>query len=312
MGVSVFEKQLAVRDLPDLIGLVPYLLGFHPQESLVAVIIESDQVRVTARVDLAAVGTEAELKPLLDRLFERFPAAVGWFLAFTDEEEWAWAVLRCCAELTAPARLGRCVQVGVKRWRADDPAGPAGRLGAVVSATAAHATVLGLPARASRAELSKLIAGPSGTEPADLSSAAPTLPSTAMDRRGRLRELLELTRPLSEVECRQLAELVQDDDGQSDSLAGLESDNAGARLERWVAVAQRCPFELRAKVLGQLGMAAWQTGDGALQVVCLEELERLRRDDELGLLLAWLNQNVVAPWEWPQLKGSVLAALRSG
>ena len=45
-----------VHTYGEMAELVPYLLGFEPSESLVALVIENRQVQVTARVDLACAA----------------------------------------------------------------------------------------------------------------------------------------------------------------------------------------------------------------------------------------------------------------
>jgi hypothetical protein len=47
---------LRVREPGDLIEAIPYLLGFHPRESLVVVGLDGDRVCVTARVDLSELA----------------------------------------------------------------------------------------------------------------------------------------------------------------------------------------------------------------------------------------------------------------
>ena len=45
-----------IRDLHDLLGVIPHLLGFHPDESLVALVVVDGQVQLTARADLGDVA----------------------------------------------------------------------------------------------------------------------------------------------------------------------------------------------------------------------------------------------------------------
>ena len=71
-----------MHNIDDLIGLVPYLIGFHPEESLVVIVIEDGRVQVTARVDLAVVSGRGSPEALVSRLFDRYPAAVAWFIAY--------------------------------------------------------------------------------------------------------------------------------------------------------------------------------------------------------------------------------------
>ena len=45
--------RLRVRRPADLLAVVPYLLGFQPDESLVAVLVRGGRVLLTVRMDLA-------------------------------------------------------------------------------------------------------------------------------------------------------------------------------------------------------------------------------------------------------------------
>ena len=46
----------------DMAQLVPYLVGFTPEESLVIVVIDDHQVQVTARADLAEMRQPGVLR----------------------------------------------------------------------------------------------------------------------------------------------------------------------------------------------------------------------------------------------------------
>ncbi len=314
MSVSEQPVRLAVRTVDDLVGLVPYLMGFHPEESLVAVLLQDGRVEVTARVDLAAVSQAGALDSLLGRLFERFPRAEGWFLAYTDDHALAWDVLADCVELVGVVRLGRVLQVGSEQWRADCPDGPVGTTAGVVAPAAAEATVLGLPARASRRELAAGLAGPPDAEVEGLVARYETAGAELEELgvRGRRRLLRRLLRAPGHVgvdDCVRLALLAGRPEGQLAVLRGLGRAGAHQQLALWTAVVRRCLSGQRPVVLGVIGMAAWQTGDGALQVVCLEELDRIAPESPLAALLEWLNLNVVPPGEWDELREALLGVL---
>jgi hypothetical protein len=57
--LSSESTTLRVRDPGDLIEAIPYLLGFHPRDSLVVVGLDGIRVGVTARVDLAELADPA-------------------------------------------------------------------------------------------------------------------------------------------------------------------------------------------------------------------------------------------------------------
>lgn len=60
-GISDDSCALTVRTPGDLLEAIPYLLGFHPRDSLVMVGLDDTRVAVTARVDLAELGDNAVL-----------------------------------------------------------------------------------------------------------------------------------------------------------------------------------------------------------------------------------------------------------
>lgn len=73
----------------DIVELVPYLLGFHPTESLVLVGITDGTVAVTARVELAEVN-RTTMSDLLDTLARRGRCTQAIAVSYTDD--------RCAAD----------------------------------------------------------------------------------------------------------------------------------------------------------------------------------------------------------------------
>ena len=66
-------ERLTIATTTDLVEILPMLLGFHPEESLVVVAVDANQVVVTARTDLP--GPTSTLSPALGQLWARFPRA---------------------------------------------------------------------------------------------------------------------------------------------------------------------------------------------------------------------------------------------
>jgi hypothetical protein len=314
--VSISEPQarLAVHNIDDLVGLVPYLIGFHPEESLVVIVIEDGRVEVTARVDLAAVSGRGSPDALVCRLFDRYPAAAAWFIADSGDDVLAWDVLGSCASLGGPARVQRLLQVGPDAWRSDEPDGPTGPIGSRVAAVAAEAAVLGLPLRPSRKALAAGITGPPEDEVDDLVARFEAA-EVVLDRlgaRGRrrlLRRLMAGDGPPDRDDSVRLALLVQHEDAQVRALRLLSVRNAEQQLALWTRIVRHSLPAQRPAVLGLLGMAAWQNGDGALAMVCLEQLDRIDPLEPIAALLDWLNDEVVPPHAWPQVREPLLAAL---
>ncbi|HEX5335159.1 MAG TPA: DUF4192 domain-containing protein [Propionicimonas sp.] len=314
MSISEPQARLAVHNIDDLVGLVPYLIGFHPEESLVVIVIEDGRVEVTARVDLTAVSGRSSPDALVRRLFDRYPAAGAWFMAYTGDDELAWDVLGSCAALGGQVRVLRLLQVGPHTWRSDDPDGPTGPVSGQVAAVAAEAAVLGLPVRPSRRALAAGIAGPPDDEVDDLAARIDAA-EIALDRlgaRGRrrmLRRLLVASQPPDRDDSVRLALLVQHEEAQVRVLRHLSVENAEDQLALWTRIVRHTLPAHRPAVLGLLGMAAWQNGDGALSMVCLEQLDRIDPLEPIAALLDWLNEEVVPPQAWTRIREPLLAAL---
>lgn len=309
--------RLAVRSLDDLVGLVPSLIGFHPEESLVVLIIDAGVIALTARVDLAAVREPAGLVELVSRLFDRFTAAEAWFLAYGRQEDDCWRTLQACSDLAGPDRMGRLVQVGPHEWRADSPSGLSGQIR--VGPAAVEATVRGWPVRRSRQELIDAVSGPHGEAllrdlavqaRADAERLAPLSPPARRRRLHRLCErAVEPDGAFDRAACVELAVLAADASLREDVVRRLSSDNAAAAVRLWSTVVQHAIPALQPGPLGLLGLASWLTGDGAVQTVCLERLDRLAPLDPLAALLDWINATVLPPNHWETHREPLVAAL---
>ncbi len=271
------------------------------------------RVEVTARVDLAVVSAPQGLVDLVGRLFSRFPDAEAWFLAYTDDEPFAWAVLARCAALCGVMRLGRVIQVGSARWRADDPDGESGTVG--VSATAVEAAVLGLPLRRSRAELEALVAGPEDSKMADLSDVFARV-STELEElspgpRHRLlhRLLADGGERFGVEDWVRLAVLVAEPWAAVDILNGVRKQGAENQVALWTQVVRHCLPPYASVPLGLLGVAAWLTGDGAMETICLERLDRIDPANPMAALPGWINSEVLPPSAWPIRRRELVAAV---
>jgi len=95
-----------IRDLHDLLGVIPHLLGFHPDESLVIIVLDGAQVQVTARVDLTDVATGGQVEMLMDRLLLRWPSATVWLVGYSASETDAWRVLQRAEDHAGEVRHG--------------------------------------------------------------------------------------------------------------------------------------------------------------------------------------------------------------
>jgi len=333
---SPTENDLAVlrpHGLQGMLATVPYLLGFHPRDSLVAVLFDDRTVVVTLRLDsddLSADpgGVEAFLRHQLDRL-----GATGVLLiAYTDEP----------APDVAEALAG--LSLGLEATALVDPAGPevldaihvaSGRYRSVTCGdasccppggfdyadvlsdpAAAEAVVHGLPAWSDREDLRSMVLPADEDEADDFHDAlVRALPGV---RRLEGREAAEeMDRMLTRIETTG-ADPDSDELGRLVALAGRPEarDVATLRIERrtaglwsrvWAAAARRSSGLAAAAPLGLTGVAAWARGDGALVCICLEEAERVFPEHGLVALLRNVVEHGLHPDEWHRMRGQSLA-----
>lgn len=311
--MSVSETpRLAVRSVDDLVGLVPYLLGFPPRDSLVVIVLCDGRVEVTARADLAEVAGPDGLACLFARLLDRFPAAELWCLAYTQDEVLAWDVLAGCAALCGAIRLAQVVHVGPELWRSGSPDGDQGTVR--VSEAALEAVVLGLPVRKSRAELEALVAGPADAEVGELFELVEPVATEVAElspsaRRRLLQRLLRRGGERARADCVRLAVLVADPDTAVELLSGLRRRDAAHLVAVWTQVVRHCLVPYLPTPLGLLGMAAWLTGDGAMAAVCLDRIVRLDPEHPMARLLGVIIEEVIPPTEWSRYRPLLLPAV---
>ena len=290
-----------VRTHEDLLGVVPHLLGFHPQESLVLLVLVAGRLELTARLDLAAVRTG---------------------IAYNANVRRAWTALGA-AELAAGERWEGSVHVdGARWWLAPGAVGGSYRPGETVAA--AEATLLGLQARPSRGCLADSVA----TDPdvgawhrreyerarraADRATGAPGRVLT-----GVLADVLAgrvagfLPRRPGEL-ARELSALAADQRSREAAILFTTAPIADALVGLWTTVVRRVPRPAAAAALGLLGLAAWVRGDGALQNVCLEQGLLIDAEHDLLSILSDLNAAMVPPSRWPGMRAMLAARVRAG
>jgi hypothetical protein len=65
------RSGLKVGRPDDLLAIIPYLVGFHPDESIVAVFIKSGRIGLTVRMDLPPESAADELAEHIDYIAKR-------------------------------------------------------------------------------------------------------------------------------------------------------------------------------------------------------------------------------------------------
>lgn len=306
-----------VRDLPDLLGVIPHLLGFHPEESMILIVVDEGQIQLTARSDLADLQEAGHLELLIDRMLLRWPAGSMWVVAYTAREAVGWRLLRRARRHLGDSMFGDPICVWGVGYRVGNADGPVFRHDPTATQTAAAATVHGLQARPSRDALAALVRGDPGVaalaEQVWMRVLERVLSVEPADRPDELMRALDrgLRDPagMSRDELAWLGLLINDPFARDRAVLSLELSDAQAWVELWSQVVRACPYGTQDNPLAVLGLAAWVNGDGALHSVCLEEMDALGIHPGLKNLLENLSAAVVPPSEWPGLRESLRALL---
>src|SRR6476620_10023814 len=85
--------RLKVRRTEDLLAIVPYLLGFPPEESLVIVLVAGGRVALTARLDLPDASSAAGIGGYVADLGRQHRASEVVLIAYTNDRDAAERLL---------------------------------------------------------------------------------------------------------------------------------------------------------------------------------------------------------------------------
>lgn len=331
---------LTVRSTADLITAVPYLLGFHPSDSLVVVAMRDHRVVFAARADLPTPAPPdgmdqacAEVAAYLTQVVERQNVESVTIVGYGVPSRVTPAVDALRAAFgQVNRRVVDALRVTDGRYWSylcDNPecCPPDGvPFDRTASPIAAAATVAGQVALPDRAALAGRIAAVEGT------SREVTREATAQAMT-RLADLLggalpiepagdRILRRAGEPAVRQAADRYRDGGRLTDdevAWLGLllthvpVRDHAWERIDTeefhlalWTDVVRRVEPDLVPAPACLLAFAAWRAGQGALASLALERALRVRPDYSMALLLEDVLRQGIPPSMldgWPELIG---------
>ena len=310
----------------DFIAIVPYLLGFHPVDSVVALFFDGGRVALTARLDLPADAdtppTTAELADQITGLARHSRARTVVLVCYTGAERRRPDLVQLAADVGV--RLIEALQVHPQRWWSlicDDSDCCPG-LGTPYDLRGhplcAEAVLAGLTAVPDRAAVAELVAGPPEADLPRLEQlgADALLAVTPMPQAGRQRLMLhrveralEDPAALSDGECAELAALCVDLAVRDVAWALMTRDEAPAHLDLWRRVVSRTVDWLSPGPLGLESLAAWISGNGALLNCGIERLEAVKPEYGLLWVLRDLSWRALPPSTWDEMAPAMRAEL---
>ena len=320
---------LRVREPGDILGVVPYLLGFHPTESLVAAFVRQRQVVVTARIDLAATAdvealvdqlelvgrrvgsrslvligysTDGGVRDLMRDLADLIPLDLVDVLAVSGDRWWSV----CCdpGQRPRPGREGCCPPEGRPYDVASHP-------------LAAAAVMAGISATGTREDIADLAAGPPAADQDRLSGLAEetTRQLAGVGRRRRRQRMRRLVgRTLrsdgpTEAEAIEMAVLARDVTVRDAAWVLMARESAADHVAVWRRVVSVAVWPCEAAPLGMLAVAGWLSGNGALLNCCIERLERVAPDYSLLELCREISDQAIPPSHYDSIAEEMRAAL---
>ncbi|MFC7623009.1 DUF4192 domain-containing protein [Microlunatus sp. GCM10028923] len=312
--------RLDSRDPQELLGLIPYLLGFRPEESFVLLLFHGGELLLSARVDLPPVAEADQLADYGHALAVAHQATGAVAVAFGSDFTAATVLLDRWRARWADAERPRrsCVLHDVlyadgERWWSRTTAFGRSRTVGVpydprASGAAAAAVMAGLPALASRAELEASVAGPDESDRPGLAALAARAVRDLdrLDLPARRMAMIEavqasLAAEPSDQDCARLAVLAAAIDARDVAWSMITVDRADDHLALWRRVVRRTVDRYALGPLALTGTAAWVGGHGALLNCCVERGLTLDPSYSLITLLAELSSSGIPPTLWHEL-----------
>lgn len=269
--------RIGIKSYGELVEVVPFLLGFTPEESLVFIALKRDgSVYVTGRLDLGDVD---QLPRAARALLSREPDLRVALLAYSESPQ--WGPLAEAAKSFPEVFLQ--AQVTGDVWYAD---GESGRVNGYGSA-ATQAVFAGLSHAGSRADKEARFA--SGHLP------VPNPPLSALD-------LAE--DPLAIKDPQQLAAIATIPRARDKMLLLITKENVKAHLALWLGVLTAVePCE---GVTFLAGMASWISGDGVGVVVAIEQFEERWPNSPRRKLLESIERDAIHPSRWEEIREGLI------
>jgi len=319
--------RLTARRPADLLAAVPFLLGFHPEESLVALLLQAGRVLLTARYDLAD-GPDAGVADLVE---QHAPSGVV-LVAYCADAARGRAALQAVADQLDRSRRESRVELvdlllvdGRRWWSLACTSGCCPAEGSPYEPgehpLSAEAVWAGLVARPDRAAVVATVAGPPEGDWPGLRRSARRIAArlergTRTDRQDALGRAVVAALPrldaadddraagldgLAADTCLELALLVRDTLVRDVACALVTREDARRHLALWQEVLARTPPELAAAPLCLVGVAAWAGGNGTLLNACCERLGELDPAYPMGRLLTDVSRRALPPAWWDAL-----------
>jgi hypothetical protein len=324
------RPTLRIKSPADLLALVPSVLGFHPDESIVLVVTAGEAGQLHARLDLPRDEEEAveTVRVLLNAVSRAEARQVALIAYGVDEEPTRQLFDLLVLELELCGVDVMCaIRADGERWFSLDCVDGCcpldGRRYDVSSHPfTAQAVLDGRVTYESREALAESLVGTdldaleAVGESADeamrqLSAAArhplgPESPDGARRHlvtegywvRERVRRYLRTREPLDDHDAGRVLVAITVIEVRDVAWAEMNRSNASTHVELWRDLVRRTPLELLAAPSALLAFAAWLAGDGALAWCAVERCQEAAPGYSMAALVSQALAAAVHPSAW--------------
>lgn len=319
---------LRLGEPEDLLSAIPYLLKFHPEKSLVFLLLSGRRLVLTARLGIDPDRGEPEASTVaayLRQLCADHGADGLLLVGYFPDAEWAGSLVVDVLSWLDPLPVHTALVTDGHRWWSclcdhedwepcDCNAAEGTPYDVTTTAVAAEAVLAGLSVLPNRETLARSVRGPADEEARRAATAAfedvlqEICELSDEQRRDRMALLVEQHclghEPLTDREYAELAVLAYDGPVRDVAVGRMGQEDAHAHVELWHGVVARTVAPFESAPLCLLGLAAWISGNGALQVVCMERAERINPDYSLLQILDQINARALPPSAWSELRAA--------
>lgn len=325
-------STFVARTPTDLIAVVPAVLGFHPQDSVVLLTFGPPGGAFHARVDLPVAASEqqAVTDVLVDAVLANHVRRAA-VLLYTDDVE--------VSLVQGQLLVGRLLEVGVDvidvlrvddgRWhRVPDDGSPGTAYELETHPFTAQRVFEGQVVHRDREELADSLVGTNeddavavalaATRFADLvatsaegqESAHGFLRTEARWLQRRIRARIDDSCQLDAVDAGRLLVLASLVPTRDVAWAEIERETSASHVQLWRELVRRCPHHLLPGASSLLAFAAWQHGDGALAWCAIDRCLEVDPDYSMAHCVAEVLTRAVPPSVWEQIREDELPVFK--
>jgi hypothetical protein len=326
------------RSPVDLLAVVPYAIGFHPEDSVVLLAFgpqggaRSRRVGESfhARVDLPVVEHEQrEVARVLREVVARHRAGMVGLVLYTDDV----AAALLFTDLLVPELISDGVAVidvirvaDDRFFPADDPDHPGTPYDLRAHPFTAEQVLHGRVVHESRAALMDSLIGTDDEDAEAVSTVASTVVDELLAARGSLasvlvaearwvqatvRSFVAEPQPLAVADAGRMLVLVAFDALREVAWAEMTRTDAHVQIALWRDLTRRAPVDLRTGAGGLLAFASWLAGNGALACCALDRCFGEDPDDSLAQHVVSLIESATPPSVWAPIPESALRIFRA-